>query len=143
MAITETQIRRLVQDNPGGGGTDVLATADYELIIATETNILRAGAMAARMIASTFAEKVQVAAGSAKIELQDKYQHYIDLANRWDNRAREGGGGGGILPVEFDGVTKDQRDDIDEDTDRVQPYFSTDMFQHDETQPTEKLGADN
>ncbi|NIQ05703.1 MAG: hypothetical protein GWO20_08255, partial [Candidatus Korarchaeota archaeon] len=90
MAITEAQVRRLVQDNPDGGGTNILASDDYSLIITTEPKLYRAAALAARMIASTFAEKVEIAAGSAKIRLQQKYRQYMHYANAFDSRAEEG-----------------------------------------------------
>ena len=120
---TEAILRSMLQDP--SGASEILATTDYDVIIAIEDdNVYRAAAMAARMIAATFAQKIKVAAGSIKADLDEKYQHYIDLAKNWDFRAREGGGGSGDeFSPQLTGVSLAEIETVRDDTDRPPSSF--------------------
>jgi len=140
MVATEAQVRTLVNDNPLGTGTDILDTSQYTVVLATESNLYRASALAARAIAATFATKVSVAAGSVRTSLQQKYEHYIQLADKYDFRAGSGGGGGGVIAApELAGVSVSEMETQREDTDRVQPSFRRNM---DSNPPLSQSGSD-
>lgn len=128
-APTESLLRSMLQD--AAGDDEILSTTDYDNVIEVEaTNIYRAAAMAARMIAATFAQKVNVAAGSVKISLEEKYQHYVSLADKLDFRAREGGGGSGEeYNPQLTGVSQAAMDVVRDDDDR--PPSNFEMSMHD------------
>lgn len=124
MAATEAQLRILLDDP--SGGDELLSTAQYTVLLAIETTVYRAAALAARSIAAQFSEKVKTAAGSVQIELQQKYEHYMRLADAYDFRGREGGGGDGAASggaPELTGISQDAMETQREDNDRVQPAF--------------------
>lgn len=90
MAATESQLKILCDDSDNA----LLSTADYTAIIAIEPNVYRAAALACRAISAQFAEKVKISAsGSVSIENQQKFEHYQSLADKYDFRANQGGGG--------------------------------------------------
>lgn len=130
MAITETQLRRIVQDNPDGAGTNILSTDDYSFIISAETQLYRAAAMAAKMLASYFAQKVRLSAGPFSIDAQQKFDHYETLAKNFMAMAEEGygadlvdAGGTGISEPVITGVSVSEMEEQREDDDRFQPSF--------------------
>jgi hypothetical protein len=127
MATIE-QLRVLVQDPEG---TDaVLSDDSYDEIIAIESNVYRAAATAARLLAATYAAKVKITAGPVSVENQQKYEHYADLAKAYDQRAREGGGGdgGGGVGIgagapQLTGTSHAEIDALNEDADRYASVF--------------------
>lgn len=124
MAATEAQLRVMLDDP--AGASELLSTAEYTVLLAIETTVYRAAALAARSIAAQFAEKVELAAGSVRIALQQKYNHYMTLADRYDFRGREGGGGDGAASgggPKLTGISQDEMETERDDTDRVQPAF--------------------
>jgi hypothetical protein len=128
MAATEAQLRTLVQDP--AGADEKLATADYTVIIDLESNVYRAAAMAARAIAAKYAAKVDVKAGPVAVSNSDKYDHYIDLAKSFDQRAREGGGAdAGSVPLgpELTGTSVSEMEAEDEEADRYGSAFKRGM----------------
>lgn len=116
VATTEAILRTLCQDP--AGASEILSTADYTSIIAIESTVYRAAALACRTIASTFAQKVSTSADVVKIELQQKFEHYMELAKTYDIRAREGGGGDVATPV-ITGISIEEMDANRDDEDRV------------------------
>jgi len=127
MATIE-QIRMLVSDPEG---TDqIFANAHYQLIIDLEENVYRAAATACKTLAAYFAEKVKVTAGPVEIENQQKFEHYNDLADSYDQRAREGGGSGSGLSVGAPSVTGISISEIEaarENDDRYDSAFARGM----------------
>jgi hypothetical protein len=126
MATIE-QLRVLVQDPEG---TDaVLSDDSYDEIIAIESNVYRAAATAARLLAATYAAKVKVTAGPVSVENQQKFKHYSELAKAYDQRAREGGGeaGGGVGvgagAPQLTGISHEEIDTLNEDADRYASVF--------------------
>ena len=95
MAATIAQLRLLLDDN-GTGADQLLSDDELNIIIALEANVYRAAAAGARAIAAKFAERVRIQVeGGTSIDNQQIYQHYSDLADSYNQRAREGGGAGG------------------------------------------------
>jgi hypothetical protein len=119
MAITQEQIESLVQDKEG-----LLEDSDYDVILLIESNLYRAAALACRLLAAKYAGKTKLKAGPVTLESQQKYDHYIDLAKAYDNRAEQGGGnvngnGGSTFALaQLTGVSIDQMNIVDSDTDR-------------------------
>lgn len=128
MTITKEQIRILVQDN---GVPPIIDDTELDLIIAMEpTNFYRAAAIAARSLAAYFAKKVALTAGPVKLALTEKFEHYQDLADSYDQRAREGGGidsdagvGGIGTGIILTGVSVSDMDDVASDEDRPPSVF--------------------
>ncbi len=115
MAITQEQIEALVQDTSG-----LLTDDDYTIIMEVESNLYRAAALACRMLAAKYARKTKLKAGPVTIEANQKYDHYTDLAQDYDNRAASGGGIGGsnFASATVTGVSIDEMNTVDSDTDR-------------------------
>lgn len=134
MAATITQLRILLDDP--AGASQVFDDTYYQLAVDTEDNLFYAGAMMARMFASHYAAKVDVTAGPVKIANDQKFQHYKELADKLDNRAKGGGGAGAIgTGIQLTGVSVSEMDTLDEDTDRFQGAFERGM--HDNPSPSE------
>jgi hypothetical protein len=131
VSVTEANLRQVLGDNPTGGGTDILSTNQYVVVTTAYPNdFFKALSMAAGMIATTFAEKVKTAAGPVKIELQQKFEHYMFLKKSyWLDSER---GTGNLTPI-ITGVSVDGMDDVRDDTDRVEPAFKRDQFNIPET----------
>jgi len=123
MAATEAQLRTLLQDPTGVG--EELSTADYTAIIAIETNVYRAAAVAARAIAAKYSTKIEVKAGPVTVKNQQKAENYRKLAAAYEQQAREGGGGGGVgSAIELTGTSISTIDSNNEDEDRYAGIFS-------------------
>jgi hypothetical protein len=139
MAITVDQLRILLQDT---GVPPILSDADYNEIIAIEpNNIYDAAAIAAHSISASFAEKVKFTAGPVSLENEQKFEHYQSLADSYRQLAREGkggvnGGGGGIslagTPV-VTGISLDEMEAVEEDTDRFPGKFTVGMDDNKDT----------
>lgn len=126
MAVTEDQLRTLLQD-PAGAGEE-LSSADYAAIIAIETNVYRAAAVACRAVAAKYSLKTEVKAGPVTVKNQQKAENYRKLADAYDQQAREGGGGGGVgSAIELTGTSISTIDSNNEDSDRYAGVFSRGM----------------
>ena len=128
---TIAQLRILVQDP--AGATQVLDDTDYDAIILLENNVYRAAAIAARTIAASYAKKTAVKAGPVAVEAQQKFEHYQDLADSYDQRAREGGGSDGTGTLSenagaiLTGISISEIEAVDEDVDRYDGVFKRGM----------------
>ena len=127
MAATEAVLRLMVQDP--AGASQYLATADYTAIIALESNEYRAAALAARTIAAQLATKVSIEVGTIRISLQQKYYHYMKLADEYDFRAGEGGGSDSeIAAPSAGGISLSDMESTDGNTDRPPNKFKVGQF---------------
>jgi hypothetical protein len=90
MAASITQLRSWLADP--AGATEVLSDADYNTILAVETNEYRAAATAARVLAAQYALKVATSVDRVRIENQQKREAYLAIAQSFDIRAASGGG---------------------------------------------------
>lgn len=134
MAATIAQLRILLDDP--AGASQVFDDTYYQLAVDTEDNLFYAGAMMARMFASHYAAKVDITAGPVKIANDQKFQHYKELADKLDNRAKGGGGAGAIgTGIVLTGVSVTEVDSVNADEDRIQGAFSIGM--HDNPSPAE------
>jgi hypothetical protein len=127
MALTEAVLRTLVNDP--AGVTEYLSTTEYAAIMAMETNEYRAAALSARAIAAQLATKVDMSVGTIKASFSQKYEQYMELAAKYDFRAREGGGTAAVMgaPI-ITGVSLSDMETDDLDTDRFPSKFKVGMF---------------
>jgi len=127
MAATEGQIRILIQD--AKGPKQYLPTEHYTAILQLEPdNVYRAAAIACRAIASKFAIQVNTTADKVSISRQQKFEHFMKLADKFDAMADKGSStiasvGGPALT----GVSNDEIDSQRQDTDRPQSKFRKGM----------------
>lgn len=127
MAITVGQLRLLVSDP--SGADQIYDDAHYESIIEMEPLLYRAAALAARTFAARYANLVDFSEGDLKISHQQKFKNYSDLAEKYENRAREENAGSvaTATPV-LTGVSLNEIEIVHEDTDRYPPAFKRGMM---------------
>lgn len=128
MATDIEKLRILIQDP--ADGSELLSDDDLTAILEIESSIYRAAALCCKSLAAKYAQKVSITAGPTKIENQQKFEHYRDLASEYDKRAAEGGGGSGsgsCRPV-VTGVSRAEMKLQAENDDRPDNAFTIGMF---------------
>jgi hypothetical protein len=122
MAATIAQIRVIT----GAGVTDI-TDDDITAILGIESEVYRASAAVCRNIAAGYATKVSVTAGPVKVANEQKFAHWSKLADKFDFRAREGGGG--LAAPVVTGVSIDDMEDARADDDRPGSKFTMGMLE--------------
>ena len=91
-------------------------------VIAAETNTLKAAAVCAQSIAGTFARKVDKTVGKLRIMMSQASERYSDMAADLllESGRKAGAWAGGISVAD--------KDDTEDDTDRVKPAFAVGQF---------------
>lgn len=117
------EVRFLVGDTDT---TDQLVT-DEEIAYAIdqEANILLAAAKVAKAIMAKFARLVDKSVGDLKLNFSQRIDHYKELIDQLTERGMESAGvpyAGGISIID--------KQNREEDTDRVDPTFTREMHQH-------------
>ena len=136
MAITVAQLRLMTGDT---GTPPIMEDSQYDLVLEIEnTNYYNAAFLACNSLAGIFATKVSLTAGPVKIENQQKYEHYTELADKYRQMVREGEGddvnGGTVSSLgapEIAGISISEMDSVDEDDDRVSSTFTKGMDNND------------
>lgn len=134
MSMTIEQLRALVQDN---GVISLLEDSTYLEVMELEVNSYKAAAVLCRILAAKYAAKGKVKAGPVTVDSQQKYEHYKELADAYDQSAREGGGGegagglavGGGAPG-LTGVSEADMETNREDTDRPDSAFRMNLHEN-------------
>jgi len=125
LAATITSTRTLVSDY--AGASQILDDTAYQVFVDLETNEYRAAAIAAVALSAYFAQKVSTTVGQVKVENQQKAEAYSRLADKYSQRAREGGGSSGSgVGVGAPGITGISIADMEsacEDDDRYSSAF--------------------
>lgn len=123
--VSEDILRIMVQDP--SGPDEILTSVDYDVVLSIETDLYFSSALAAKMIAAVFARRVRVKVGPVNVDLQKKYEHYIDLAETYEKRGRENRvmNPNSIVGVgvALTGTSKDTMRDLRQDTDRYGSVF--------------------
>lgn len=111
------------------------AEIDFTL---SETNdaIYRAAAQAARMIAGLYARRVDTSFNSLDTSYAQRQEHYHKLAEKLDRMAKRRGGLG--MPV-AGGISIDEMDNVEDDSDRPDPAFRRSQFRN----PPDTDGSDD
>jgi hypothetical protein len=124
MAITIDELRALTGDT---GTPPIMDDAQYNVAIAIESlNYYDAAAIACTSLAGIFATKVKLAAGPVSLDNQQKYEHYLELAQTYRQFAREGKGavnGGGATTLSLatpilTGISISDMESVRDDPDR-------------------------
>lgn len=88
-------------------------------------NIYYAGAAAAEAIAAKFARETDKAAGVLRVNAGQKHTHYLSLASQLRKQAMMGS----VAPF-AGGISKMDKENYRDDTDRVRPKFTRDLHRH-------------
>jgi len=83
-------------------------------------NVSRAELACARAIRGTFARQVSTSVGDVRVEAQQQYEHYDRLVKTLERES----GRAAIAAPWMGGVSIDDKQGYEGDTDRVQPAFS-------------------
>lgn len=104
-------------------GDQLLQDEQISAILDGEGNKYLAGAICAEMVGAWFARKVDKTVGKLRIAMQQASEHYFTLADRLRSECgtRADGAYAG-------GISKDDMDTQEDDTDRVVPQFSMGQF---------------
>lgn len=88
----------------------------------------------ARAIAAHFARAVEKQVGDLKIKASEKYKNYLEIMKSLEEEAA--GSIPGASPF-AGGISKTQKATQEQDSDRVNPYFSRDMLDNPNVSNTE------
>lgn len=114
------EVRFLVGDTDS---TDQLLTdEEIEWALTEESNTILVAAKLARALAAKYSRKVDKSVGDLKISYSQLSKQFSSLADDLEDK----GGIASGLPY-LGGISKDDKDNIREDDDRVRPAFSRDM----------------
>lgn len=125
--VTDIEKLRILIQDPADG-SELLSDDDLTAILEIESSIYRAAALCCKSLAAKYAQKVSITAGPTKIENQQKFEHYRDLAYEYDKRAAEGGGGSGSCKPVVTGVSRAEMKLQAENDDRPDNAFTIGMF---------------
>ena len=125
--ITQAQVEAMVQDKD-----DLLEDSDYDVILLIESNLYRASALAATMLAAKYAGKTKLKAGPVTIDAQQKFEHYTQLSKNFSLRAEGGGGlgGGDFAAAVATGISISDMNTVDSDTDRFPSTVKKGQFKN-------------
>ena len=109
------------------GDTDTtdqqLQDAELDWFLSDEGSVSGAAIAAARAIQARYARMVDKAVGDLRLSYSQRADHYADLATRLERRRAQRTG------VPFaGGISQAQKDTVEADTDRVEPYFTRGQF---------------
>jgi len=126
------EVRFLVGDTDA----DDTQVQDEEIAyaISVEGSTLRAAVRVARAIAAHFARNVEKQVGDLKIKAGDRYKNYLEIVKALEQEAA--GSIPGAAPF-AGGISKTTKQTQDDDSDRVDPYFSRDMMDNPNVSNTE------
>lgn len=126
MTATVAQIRLLVADLIPN---NVYDDSHYEAIVAMNSNVYRAGAIAANALAAFYATKISTTVGKIKISNEQKFKHYQKLSVQYTKWADSGANkiaefiATGAGAPEITGVVNSEIDTAHDDTDRYKAAF--------------------
>ena len=117
------KVRLLIQDT---SSTDAqFSDEEIGFFIDTESNVHAAARAGCLALAAKTATAVSKTVGKLKIELQQKHEHYIDLANQYKDAAATKGS----VQLFAGGLSISGKEAERADTDRVDPKFIRDQDQ--------------
>lgn len=121
LGANKDKVRYLVQDTDD---KDWLIT-DEEINFALSqkgSNLYRAAALVCRTIAAQLGRQLTLVDPAMKLDANEQYEHYIELAKEYEKDGMRSGGVG----LFAGGISKSDRDARRDDSDRISPAFSVD-----------------
>lgn len=126
-ANNRDEVRFLVGDTDTG---DQLITDEEIAYAVAEAHTNRgAAALIARAVAAKFARRADKSVGDLRISYSQQHKHYLELAGRLESETAFE-----ITPY-AGGISKDDKETQEEDTDRVEPSFAVGMHDNPPSQP--------
>lgn len=106
-----------------------------------DDEIYAASAMVCRILAGKYTRLVDISIDGVSTSYSDRADSYTALAEKYEQEASLTGGGLGSPYV--GGVSKAERDSVDEETDRIKPAFERGQFDNPSKSDTdERLSSD-
>mgnify|MGYP001553039507 CR=1 FL=1 len=130
------EVRFLIGDTDTSN--EILTDAEIDYTINDKGSVSAAAVACAEAIAAQYAKKADKSVGDLKISYSKLYDTYIKLANRLKQKASLKLG----KPY-AGGISIEDKESVEEDTDRVQPRFERDKFSYKQTDKTDPEWADN
>ena len=119
-------VRLKIGDN--SSADQQLQDEEIELLIVDEGSKERAAIAAARALAAKFARRSDKVVGRLRIAMSQVADHYFDLADNLEKGlSRRSGGASGIYAG---GISRSDKQSEEADTDRVDPGFERQQFDH-------------
>ncbi len=115
------KVRRLIGDVSSTAG--LFSDEEITFFIDEEANIYGAASVACESLSAKFAEGVSKTVGKLSLELQQKFDHFSDLAETFKTKSKMKGG----IQLFAGGLTISGKQTERSDTDRVDPSFRRDM----------------
>lgn len=119
------KVRFLIQDT--NTNIQLLTDDEVDFALSQSPNIYRAAAIAARAIALNFTRKptLDPAPGGVSLDPQQQAEKYLKLAEELEEQAGTVSGGGAA--VFAGGISIADKETRTSDSDRTQPFFTSDM----------------
>lgn len=121
LSTTLNQVRRLIGDVNSTSAE--FQDEEINFYINQEANIFGAASVACQSLASKYALQVDKRIGELSISASQKYEHYKELTKEYLQKSKAKG----LVNVYAGGISKSDKDTQEEDTDRVEPYFTRDL----------------
>lgn len=122
------------------GDTDttnqLLTDEEIDWILTEESNVYLAAAQACGSIASTFASKADKSVGDLRISYESIQKQYADRSAKLQSR----GAVRSAMPY-AGGISKNDKETVEEDTDRVVPAFERDIHDNPSVQYDARLDS--
>lgn len=117
--VSRDKVRFLIQDTDTN---DRLVTDEEIAFILTESsNIYRAASKLCRSIALSLGRKLTLIDPAMRLDRNEQYTHYMELAKEYGDQALSSGG----VALFAGGISEADKDVREDDTDRVPPAFAT------------------
>lgn len=110
-------------------GDQLISDEQITAYLAVETSTLLAAARTAFAISAKFARKVSESVAGSSHSAESKFRQYEQLANRLLEQAGVNGTASAVLVSAWaGGISVSEKEAAEQDTDRVQPIFTRDLF---------------
>lgn len=116
-------LKLAVGDTSTSATLELLSTGECAYLRSTYGSVANAAPYAAEAIAAKYARQVGRAVGDLRIDAQQRYEHYIDLASA----LRRGVALRNAVPY-AGGISQSDKQGYEDDSDRVVPAFTVGQF---------------
>ena len=120
-------LKLLIGDTSTSTSGELLSTGECGYFVSSFGSVRAAAPHAARAIAAGFASLVGKSIGDLRLEAQQKFDHWSDLAKQLERQSA-------IVGVPFaGGISRAQKRAVESDTDRVTPAFRVGLHDYNAT----------